>query len=266
LAIECALASACVLGIFGLHEVAQALEREEQDVGSQRGNPTLHPASAARLQAAWERAEMAKAELASGYSHLNAQALITFNSALDAMVEEWVPAMRRIAVGLLVDERIKQALEQLPEAAQRLSAELRKSIYDAAIEVIGEDLPRLPRMSGSGAERYERLLRATGLTAPHDRTIPTDLDESLAELGALRDVLVHRAGRMDTRALAQAPSLRYRDGEFVRVTQQEFKTYSAAVRCYAAEILFRSVRNWPEATDNDGPRLDHWRDYARMGP
>ena len=46
-----------------------------------------------------------------GHPHLNAQALISMNSALDALVEEFVPAMREIRVQWLTD-RLPSATEE----------------------------------------------------------------------------------------------------------------------------------------------------------
>ena len=48
-------------------------------------------------------------------------------------------------------------------------------------------------------------------------------------------------GKVDARALKQAPSLRYQDGELVRVSDKDYRTYSAAVRCYAAEVILCSI-------------------------
>lgn len=85
-------------------------------------------------------------------------------------------------------------------------------------------------------------------------------------MGALRDVLMHRAGRVDARALEQAPSLQYVEGELVRVSDDDYRTYSAAIRCYSQEIIFRRIRGWPEVTDEKGgPNLSGWRHYYRLG-
>ncbi len=66
----------------------------------------------------------------------------------------------------------------------------------------------------------------------------------------------------DEAALEQAPTLRYRAGQFVRISREEYRRYSAAIRCYAQEI---SMRGWPEVTDErDGPDLARWRDYVRV--
>lgn len=256
-----------MLGVSGLHELGQAVEREEQRLGISRDVELLPSDVARSIQAAWERAEMARIEIATGHPHLNAQALLSMNSALDAMVEEFVPAMRAIRVRGLADQLLEYGEKQQPEAAEQLTPEMRDNLKEALRSTLNENvLPKLKSLRGSGTERYEKLLAQEGLGAPDDRPIPDDLDGAVAELGALRDVLIHRAGRIDERALQQAPSLPYQDGDLVRLTDEDYCKYSAALRCYAAEISFRSIRSWPEASDEkNGPKLASWRDYHRIG-
>jgi len=252
------------LGILGLYELRKTLARREQELGVSREDPDLPDRDAHDLQAHWERAESASIEIEHGFPHLNAQALVSMNSALDALVEEWVPAMRAIRVKLLAAQMLERAEQQEPEAAKRLTDEQGEHLAEAIGNMISTDLLELERLKGSGIERYEARLRQEGLGAPDDRQIPADLDKALSELGALRDVLTHRAGRVDAKALAQAPSLRYQDGELVRISHEEYRTYSAAVRCYAHEVTFRSMRIWPEVTDDDGPKLDNWRGHVYL--
>lgn len=256
-----------MLGVLGLYELQHALEREEERVGFSRSDDKTPADVAGSLQAAWERAEMARIEVANGHPHLNAQALLSMNSALDALVEDFVPAMRAIHVKWLTDQIMQRVEEQEPEAARHVTAEAREHLDEATRLILDREiLPKVKPLRGSGIERYESLLEQEGLGAPSDRPVPTDLDQALAELGAIRDVLVHRAGRVDVRALKQAPSLRYEDGELIRISGDEYRTYSAAVRCYAAEITFRPIRHWPEASDAEhGPDLAGWRGYYRAG-
>jgi hypothetical protein len=253
------------LGVLGLHELLGALEREEQRLDVSHDEDI--PADVARsLQAAWERAEMARVEIANGHPHLNAEALLSMNSALDALVDEWVPAMRAIRVRWLADQWFGLAESKAPQVARKLTSEQQEAIREALRGTLTEKLlTDLEPLRGSGLGRYEPRLAQEGLGEPADRPIPEDLSEALAELGAIRDVLVHRAGRIDEKGLQQAPSLDYEDGELVRLTPEDYRRYSAAINCYAAEILFRSVRDWPEASDEeDGPNLAKWRGYYRI--
>jgi hypothetical protein len=86
------------LSVLGLHELAQAYVRDygETSPGAGPGGPSKAE------QKSWERSAWAQAELEAGYPHINAQALISMNSALDAMVEELVDFWRPKLVDLLV--------------------------------------------------------------------------------------------------------------------------------------------------------------------
>jgi len=253
------------LGVWGLHELALTVERHERELGVSRGDEELAPEAARVLQAAWERAEMARIEIANGHPHLNAQALVSMNSALDALVEEWVPSLRAMRARWMADQAIKKTNEESPQLLGAVAPELREGLADALRSEVERKLGKVGRVKGKGVNRYERLLAQEGLAAPPDRPIPKDLDVALTEVGALRDVLIHNAGRVDPTALELAPTLRYQDGEFVRISAADYRTYSAAIRCYATEIQLRPMRNWPEFTPEHLPDLANWRSYCMVG-
>jgi hypothetical protein len=245
-----------MLAVGGLHELAEALEREEQRLGVRRSDAGEEHVAA--LQAAWERAELARAELDNGNPHANAQALISMNSALDAMVEELAPSLRELEVTTIADDFVKRAMAEAPHAAAQVSSETMETLREAVAHDVADHLPKMKKLSDSGTKRYERVLRRVGAAAPPGRPVPADLDEAMTEIAAIRDVLIHRAGRVDTKALAQAPTLRYTDGQFVRLSNHDYRVYSAAIRCYGAEIWYRLLRH------DDPPRLQDWRQYCRV--
>lgn len=253
------------LGIFGLHELTHALEREEARLGVKHDSGQLDSQTRTELQAAWERAEWARAELENESPHSNAQALISMNSALDAMVEELVRSWREVQIDQITKNFLANARDDVPEAEAELTPQIYDALKEATRSQVERRVPKALRPTGSGISRYEKPLRRVGLAAPVDRPIPADLDTAFIELGALRDVLVHRAGRLDQLALDQAPSLRYKIGQFVRLSREDYRTYSAAIRCYAVEIGFRGIRRWPEVSDEeDGPDLANWRQHVRV--
>jgi hypothetical protein len=69
-------------------------------------------------------------------------------------------------------------------------------------------------------------------------------------------VLVHRAGRVDAKALLEAPTLPYVDGEFVRLRRDDYRRYSAAVRAYGIDVTQRIIQ--PDARRD----LADWRNSA----
>lgn len=247
---------------WGLHELTFALEREEERQGVRHNADEIPPAAAGPLQAAWERTEWARAELENESAHSNAQALISMNSAMDAMVEELVKFWRGSQVKRITEEIIQEVTAAVPEATDEIKAKHLELLKQAVHDLVDQKVPKALRPKGPGIARYEKPLSRIGWQAPGDRPIPSDLNVALTELGALRDVLVHRAGRVDEKALAQAPTLNYREGQFVRISRNDYRTYSAAVRCYAQEISFRPMRSWPEVTDAQLPDLANWRAYV----
>jgi len=251
------------LGLMGLHELTLALEREEASLRVRHDADDLSASDARSLQAAYERAEWAQAELANGSPHTNAQALISMNSALDAMVEDLVKHWRRFHVERIADHVLAKGRDKAGDAIDKLDATTLAAVEDVVRRQAERMVPKALKPRGSGIARYEKPLKRVGWGAPEDRPVPADLDAALTELGALRDVLIHRAGRVDDAALKQAPTLPYQAGQLVRISREDYRKYSAAIRCYAKEIGFRGIRGWPEVSDaRDGPDLMQWRDYV----
>jgi hypothetical protein len=252
------------LGVWGLFELRDSLEREEQRFGVSRGDETLSADDRRRLQAAWERAEMARIEIAKEHPHLHGQALLSMVSAVDAMVEELAPSYREMLVAWAVEQLIEKIREQFKGSDSQPSGGELDEIRACASRALLDGLPDLPCLGGGGIERYERVLRACGLGAPKDRPIPEELALAVNELLVIRNVLMHRAGRVDSRALNAAGTLRYEEGQLVRITRQDYRTYSAAARCYSSEIEYRVLRISLKLSEEDAPDLAGWRGYCRI--
>jgi hypothetical protein len=253
------------LGVFGLFAMRDALEHEELREGVRRDDPDLTEVHVAALQAAWERAEIARIEIDNEHPHLHAMALISMVSALDAMVEELIPAYQAMLVHGQAHRAVKIAQEKEPEAYAKIGPERAEEVAQALHAVLQQRLPKPRRPSSTGTKRYETPLAQVGLEAPPDRPIPPDLDEALSEITALRHVLIHRAGRVDDTSLKQAPSLsqRYTVGAFVRIDRAYYRRYSGALNCYGAEIVRRSMMGLYDGTQHD-VELTQWRDCYRI--
>ena len=239
---------------IGLHEIRAAYERERAALDTEG----IDGRREQDVQVFWVRAEMARAEIENDYPAINAQALLALNSALDAPVEHLAPAVR----DLPFEMQMKKAKEEVPEAARHLTPEVRRKLIAGMQELL--KVEELKILKGKGATRYERRLKAAGLDAPQDRPIPDGLDQALKEFGVIRDCLIHRGGRIDPRALELAPSLgsSYKGGDLIRLGGGDYRTYSAAIRCYAAEVIDRLYRRWPGLTDlEERPDLENWRGH-----
>lgn len=236
------------LADWGLHELreSEALERLRLQ---RKGCDANYEEQA--LRAARERAALAAAEADNQMVELNAMTLVAMMSATDALVEELVPRAYEMLIEWRVRETMDRAARQHPEVSARLPDEqldaVRRVLIDALKEKLG-DIDGVPR--GAGVKRWEQPLRKVGLAARNDRPIPDDMLQALSEIIQLRHVIVHRAARVDAKALKHAPSLPYADGDLVRIDRKGYKRYSAALWTYGEEILHR-MGFGPSA-------LDHW--------
>jgi hypothetical protein len=249
------------LSLWGLCELERSLDREETSLGLTRGDPALSRDARQALDAAWERSELAKAESLAETPALNVAALILMVGALDTLVEDLTPSVRdmvvRTSMRRLLDEAIAQAKPPV-----ELTDDQRRTIENAAVAAAYESLPELPRLQRGGVRRYERLLEKVGLGAPSDRPIPRDLDVALAEVIAIRNVVVHRASRAEEKSLRAARSLGLTEGQFVRVSNAQFRTYSAAIHAYGVEVADRLLGK-TIGTKPTGDLL-RWRDDIQV--
>lgn len=231
-----------IVSILGIHLLAK--DTSEKDERARSG-----------------RSELAVAEIENEFAELNAMALVNLMSALDALVEGLVPRAREMTVAVRVSEAMEEAREQLPEEHSEVDPALLEKLKEVSVEVMLDRLGKVSRAEGAGASRWENVLRHAGLQAPRDRPIPDDLDEALRELVSLRHVLVHRAGRIDDKALAAAPTLTYADGDLVRLGNDDYRRYTAAVRTFGDEVVYRLMRG----VGYEPPTLERWRGNYLIG-
>lgn len=230
------------LAEWGLIELEQSLKREEARTGYMLGDLSAPGDVRAELEAAHERSQLAEAEADNQMAEINAMTLVTLVGALDGMVETLAPSVRQMQAELGAREIIDRAKASLPaETRDKLDVpeEAQIKMYEITVEQLLERAPKIKWLQGAGAKRWEDVLADVGLKAPADRQIPDDMDQALQEIVALRHVIAHRASRVDVRALKQAPSLAYEDGDLVRLGRLDYRRYVAALRTYADEVIRR---------------------------
>jgi hypothetical protein len=242
------------LADWGIQELIDSEAHERHRLQGEGQTNHDDPRRIAAINAARERAELARAEKENQLVEHNAMTLISMVGALDALVEELAPRARDMLIAHQAHVMMGQARRQEPEAAAKLDGPVLEAIEEATRDLLTErfeSFDAYPR--GTGAKRWEDVLSNVGLQAPPQRPIPPDLDQALTEVVALRHVLAHRAGRVDPRALGQAPTLRYADGDLVRITRAEYRRYSAALWTYGEEIIHRLMKDLAPA-----PALADW--------
>ena len=198
------------LADWGIHELVDSEVHEEQRVDASGHTDPAGPRRQAALEAARQRAGLARAERDNQLVEHNAMTLISMVGALDALVEELIPRARK----MLVEHHARSLVDR----------------------VRAKDPDAVAHVGDANLEAIRRVVQA------------------LTEVVALRHVLAHRAGRVDARALKQAPSLRYADGDLVRVTHADYLLYSAALWTYGQEVIRRLIGN-----DAPAPPLSNWR-------
>lgn len=256
------------LAEWGIAYVCDAVALLEAELGIRAEDPDVTVDQRAEFKACWARQEIGRIERDAGFPHQLGMALVAVHGALDAFVEAAVPSIREADVALTflstVESRAATEPDQTAgaralEAADRL---LRSDEFRTAMSrlenLIKKKIGSLGK-KGAGANRYVNLLESIGLGEPADRPLPIEMNEALEEAGALRDVIVHRSSRIDARALEKAPTLetRYAVGDFVRITRNDYRLYSAALRSFAYEVITRARLRGGLPIDFD---IEDWRD------
>jgi hypothetical protein len=236
-----------MMNVIGLNEIRRFYEREKAEFDSTGGDDQRE----GDIQVFWQRAELARAEEENDYPAINAQALIGLHSALDALIQQLPDALRDLPFQVRLDE----AEKQVPEAGEHLTPELREELIKQMQNL--QEVPKLRQLEKKGVARYERRLRKVDLGS--QRPMPDGLDQALREIGVIRDLLIHRAGRMNQGALDKAPSLAdsYGGGELVRLSDEDYRTYSGAIRWYGAEVIHRVYGRGDDDSDPDNWRGSH---------
>jgi hypothetical protein len=178
------------------------------------------------VEGAKATAEFAEREVDSGFSLLHAQAAIALWVSLEDVVRTF------LATWLHNEPGAKQV-----DAVQKLKISVMD--YEAMDEeerclYIVELLER-EAAARHGIERFECLLRPFGLSGAFQEEPRRDL----YELYHVRNLLVHRAGRVDRRFAKACPWLGLTPGEIYVVDHTSYGRYHAATVQYITEIVYR---------------------------
>jgi hypothetical protein len=109
-----------------------------------------------------------------------------------------------------------------------------------------------------GVVSYEELWKLMGVPGqPAD----TKLKTRLIEMGAVRNLIVHRSGMADAKFLTECPKFPVKVGEHVEVNGVLAKRYLSAVVQYAEELMSRLFA-WNGLQNNS---FHSGRDHLKLG-
>ncbi|MDQ2881517.1 MAG: hypothetical protein M3Y48_09865 [Actinomycetota bacterium] len=209
-------------------------------------------------------------------NQLNAMTIIDLFGIVEGYVEALCKTLRHPVVEHRGQEyerlqkRIRRIISQYSKEAHAsgapISDGIRNTIKKVAQTVIEKSLPDSPvKDFGKGmsaVDRWEDALRRVGFGAR--RPLPHDLRDTLNELGEIRNVLLHRMGRIDQKALDAVDEGPWRDiGEEVIIDRQLYRRYVAALWTFSEELADRLSTQ----IFGDQPRFatNSWRDNVPAG-
>jgi hypothetical protein len=186
------------------------------------------PSKAADLERADAAAKVAKNEASDDYPLLHAQAVMSLWASLEASVRTLLATLMRVHGPARDVQALKKVKVHL--ATYEALEELERSLYvlDLLEETIGTR--RRP-----GAGRFDDLCAAFGMTV----TTPAPVVQCLLEFYHVRNVLMHRHGRVDRRFLKDCPWLSLTEGTELLVSHRLYHHYSAALNRYMGELTNR---------------------------
>jgi hypothetical protein len=157
-------------------------------------------------------------------------------------------------VETVVHDAVVESLQSVPEGMSRKELlRIRGPIVELLAASPAERAEFLATALGqevkaplqSGVAKFEVLLEAVGLGG----TVDSEARKLLFELLNVRNVLVHKRGRVDARFLESCPWFTHRVGDSLQITTEMSERYRSAAIYYLIEILERWLKRG--ATDGD---------------
>ncbi|MGA2307461.1 MAG: hypothetical protein ABSH29_25235 [Acidimicrobiales bacterium] len=178
-------------------------------------------------------------------AHVNAMTIVAIYGGIEDLVETMGAGLYPIVLATNPDKRqaifqhnrlrnieLKEAGELSKEGAQALT-KFTKTLADALLPTP----KRKPNPELPSADGWEDLLKDVYMRPVPERPLPDDLRLTLNELGAVRNVLLHRMGRMDEKALSLVSEGPWRAvNELVVIDDSLYRRYIAALIAYERDL------------------------------
>jgi hypothetical protein len=181
------------------------------------------------LDAAAKEKELAETEVDNGFPLLHEQATVFLWGSLEFLILNVGAAWLRNHENAWRVDAINRLRVRLGDY-EGLDPEAR-SVW--IVELLDQELAGPLK---AGVNRFESLLRVWGLDGPLD----TDVGKVLLELSQVRNVIVHRRGRVDRKLSLACPWLGLEIGAPLKVTHSMWDGYNGAVAAYVLELIQRT--------------------------
>jgi hypothetical protein len=189
---------------------------------------STEPEERAHLEGTHQRAKFSAEEIERGFPVLHAHAVVALWAALEALVSD-------LMVTWLLNESAVLSNGQFAKIRMPL-AEYERLAKDERMAFLVSELARSLNASFKpGIAKFEALLGAIDLGG----AVEDDVRRTLLELSQVRNIIVHRAGVIDSRFREACPWLGLEVGVQNRVTHEQYLKYSQASHNYALCIINR---------------------------
>lgn len=218
-----------------------------------------------------ERIARLRASAQRALDHWNAMTLVTIYGGIEDLIESMGSGLYPLVLDANPDTR-KRMFEQnrLRNRELREGGELSNGGAQALTQLtkaLADELLQRPLKAPSkempAAGRWEDLLKRIKLRPMPGRPLPDDLRDTLNEFGAIRNVILHRMGRIDERALEQVIRGPWTTvDELVAIDDHLYRLYVAALIAYQAEVndRIRNLMKLPPLAD-----IAEWRSMVPAG-
>lgn len=185
--------------------------------------------------------ELLASELIIDDFHLiNKHGLIGMWVAVEVAVEDTI---------VLILTKDESAFQLIVNAGIKLPSHLSGPLSEPEARRIYKKLERQRHPGNSVAEEYIRMLALFGISV----TLPPSAISSLAELNYVRNCFLHRAGIVDERSVAEAPTLPIEIGTPIKISSTRYIHYLDSVGEFARALLAgglgsRYIRSQPKVT------------------
>lgn len=195
-----------------------------------------------RQRGHYEKLELfGKTQMDKGHPYLFGLACVKLCSILEASVDFVIAALLKRPETVTSSTRLMKLKGPLIQFTQASEADRIAFLSDALKQEIASDLK-------IGVGRFESLLDQVGFGG----NVGSGVKKALLELIEMRNVIVHRMGRVDNQLISRCPWLSMQIGEAVNLNAETYRIYEGAVFWYLIELDQR----WEEKIESGGRKAD----------